>query len=137
MTQATITLRFVGTDLKPKVLTRLFNVSPTTTYSRGDSRGPNATKHGIPPYKVGAWLYSEDTAKVADLDAVLQRIVKIAPVGWCELSGLSGIQGDVFVGLFLSDDQNGFHISVETIQLLNERNLEVVFDVYCSDLEGE
>jgi Domain of unknown function (DUF4279) len=116
-------LRIFG-DLEPEEISFLLGEQPTLSYRKGEER------HGVLKRK-GAWLYQVPDAEPGDLDSqirdIFERLTHDLTI-WLDLA--ESFEIDVFAGIFMEEDMEGFTLKPETLVLLTERQISIGFDIY-------
>jgi Domain of unknown function (DUF4279) len=134
VSKSTASVRFFGDELDPDEVTRLLGCDPSKQYRKGDLVSPRREHRR----KFGAWIIAtEDRSPEAiddQLASIFARTTQDLQV-WHDL--VTRYEGDVFCGLFMSESNEGFSLSVSTLQSLAARGLEIGFDVYGPDDEPE
>lgn len=122
-------LRFFGDALVPEDISNLLGGNPTDAALRGTPRiWPNG-KSTIA--KTGKWLRTAPDCRPSDLPAQIGFLVSGLTEDmsiWRDLS--MRFNGNILVGFFMSDGNEGCDLPPETIKLLADRGLALWLDVY-------
>jgi hypothetical protein len=127
--ETVITLRFFGDDLDPEEITARFGCQPTVGVRKG---GTWLTARGVEKVSPrGSWRLAAERVQPGDLDGEIFRM--FAPLTkdldvWREFAGR--YRGNIFVGLFMADENEGISISPETLVALGARGLTLDLDIY-------
>lgn len=125
-----VSVRLTGDRLDPDEITTLLRCEPVFAIRKGDERVTGAF---VRKALTGVWSFELRDDKTRDFSAqvrsTLDRLSDNFDV-WRRLSTQFRIE--LFVGVFLSDVNQGFCLSPEIVHELSVRNLQVGFDVYCS-----
>jgi hypothetical protein len=131
-------LRFVGDDLDPDLISRMLGALPTASVCKGDVR---LTPKGreIVAY-TGIWRLEADCGAIDSLDRQIASIfdgLSDDLSAWRELA--ARYRGDIFAGLFLHHANEGLSLEPSTLAAIGERNLMLDFDIYSGtdDDEGD
>jgi hypothetical protein len=123
------TLRFFGDDLDPEEITKLLGADPTVGVRKG---GIWLTASGAEKMaRRGSWWLNVEDRSPGDLNAQISEM--FAPLTtdltiWNELS--RRFSGDVFVGLFLGESNEGNDLTPDTLAAVGLRGLELDLDIY-------
>lgn len=131
-------------DLIPDGLTSALGQSPTYFMRKG---GPVIRKGktfrdaaGLPLHaRTSLWSYSVDRREPGDLDGQIRELFG-ALTGdlsvWRRLS--AQYSPDLFVGLFLTESNEGIELSAECLSILSMRGVSLSLDIYSlADSSGE
>jgi hypothetical protein len=127
--KSVISLRFFGDDLDPEEITARLGGQPTVGVRKG---GTWRTASGAEKVsRRGSWRLAAERVQPGDLDGEIAKM--FAPLTtdmdvWREFSGRYG--GDIFVGLFMADENEGISVSPETLAALGARGLTLDLDIY-------
>ena len=122
-----VSLRIIGQDLDPDVITAWLGTSPSSSRRRGDTN--MATRNGS-AWKSGAWFLNAET-EGESLDALVRRVlakVDSSPQTWARIH--QAFDADLFCGLFLDGLNRGTHLESETAALIGKLGLTIEFDIY-------
>lgn len=120
------TLRFFGDDLDPDELSGLLGCSPTRSHRKGDP----VTKDGRGSHRTNGWLLESALDRSASLDEHVSGLfaqVTSEPDAWNRIARFGP---DLFVGLFLTDFNQGDAVSPATASLLAARGVRLSLEVY-------
>ena len=126
-----ITLRVFGDDLDPDRISSQLGCLPTSSERKGVPV-PSARGARIP--KRGRWFLSIESKNCNEDDDVEDGVrILLASLPsdkdlWDFLTKTYKV--DIFCGLFLGAENQGFGISPDLSKLLADRNLEIGFDLY-------
>jgi hypothetical protein len=129
ISETAVTLRFMGDDLDPSEVSRLLGAE-ADGHRKGDRRFTSKDGH-VALWKTSGWILKTERAMPGDLDgqisALLGRLTDDLDV-WRDLS--RRYRGDVFIGLFMIEGNEGIGLSATSLQNLAERGLGIDFDIY-------
>ncbi|WP_449395944.1 DUF6228 family protein [Devosia riboflavina] len=127
-------LRFWGDELDPHEVTRLMGATPTSAVSKGELIAGRASRTA----RSGRWSLTVNRRQPGDLSGqiadILSGLTQDLDV-WRDLSGR--FRGCIFVGFFMSEGNEGYDLSSETLKLLTDRGLSVLLDVYSGQNEDD
>lgn len=129
VSESRATLRFFGDTLDPAEVTGLLGVQPTGSEMKGHvRRTPNGNESIA---RTGGWRLHSADRKPADLPAQIDEL--FLPLTsdlsiWRDLAGR--YRADIFVGLFLSESNQGMALPPETLRRIADRRLTIDFDIY-------
>lgn len=124
-----VSLRFMGDDVNPDLITRLLRCRPTEARRKGDE---------LPrPYymvaKTGSWIFRASRTDEQNLEEqislLLDRMSDDLQV-WATVT--HNCQADLFCGVFLKAWNRGFSLSPELLKRVADRHLLLDFDIYCA-----
>jgi hypothetical protein len=120
----------MGDDLEPAAVTELLGVMPTFAARKGELVERRGRTH---PQGTGIWLlkHATEPSMEWDLDAAVVTLLASLPADaaiWQELGRRYSL--DVFCGLFMSSDNQGFDLAPATLAALGARGLRLSADVY-------
>jgi hypothetical protein len=124
------TLRIQGDELDPAEITRLLGVTPTAAGPKGE----RITGKGEPRTRVtGTWSLSLElpASDHWPLEQVLTALLAALPSDsdlWTSLGNRFTL--DVFLGLFMTTDNQGFHVSPVLLSALATRHWQLSADIY-------
>ena len=121
-----VSLRFGGPDLDPDEISGLLGGEPDYRHTRGE---PMPKGRGL--WREGMWSRQVAVAEPGGLDAQITALLEgLSP----DLSVWEALgqryDANVFVGLFLTDSNEGVSLDPSTLQLLSERRLRLDLDIY-------
>ena len=121
------TLRISGDALDPSVITGLLGHAPTSSQMKGQHISTRVAKFGM-------WRLEAAPRTPGDLDAqvdeILSKLSQDLSV-WASIT--STYTADLFCGVFLSGSNEGLSLSVETLEALGARGVEIGLDIYSGD----
>jgi hypothetical protein len=126
MDEAAITIAVYGETLKPKEVTSLLGVEPTSSFEAGHRPGPQS-----PPIPHGAWFYEirgSDPLTTEDLATMLFAQLPTDPAVWSTLGRL--YRTKVRVALHMEAWNRGFGFSAATLKRIADTGAELDFDIY-------
>jgi len=127
--RSALTLRFSGDDLDPTVITRTLGHQPSLAYAKG---APWTTPRGkLMVGRTGVWNLSAGGRTPADLDAQVGELfyqLAMDLTAWRSLS--ARFRGELFVGLFHGDYNEGMSVAAATLAAIADRGLGVDLDIY-------
>jgi hypothetical protein len=129
VSSSTVTLRFFGDTLEPAEVTRLIGAQPTSSELKGTVRRTRNGNESIA--RTGGWTLSVPNRSPADLSAQIAQL--LLPLTsdlavWDDLT--KRYRADIFVGLFLRNENEGESLTPEALRLLADRHLTINFDIY-------
>lgn len=131
-----VSLRFRGDDLDPDVLTKALGTAPTKSARKGDIW---TTPKGTPvTARHGFWHRRIDDVSPGDLDAQIETLFAEMSSDmeiWQDLS--QRYHGNVFVGIFLREDNEMTGMEPKTLAALGQRGLTLELDIYSGSTEDE
>lgn len=127
--QTSVSLRFFGDDLDPKNVTTALGVLPT----RAEEKGQLITNvlGDVRTAGRGSWCYTVERRTPGDLDGQIKELFDALTNDlsiWRLLAGKYA--ADLFVGMFLSEENEGVAISATSLEMVSSRGLALEFDVY-------
>lgn len=120
-------LRFIGDELDHQEVTKLIGAKPTNAASKGElivGRGSRVARSG-------RWSLSVSRRQPGDLNSQIEEVLSGLTQDldiWRDLSARFG--GCIFVGLFMSAENEGYDLSPDTLKLLTDRGLSLSLDIY-------
>ena len=132
ISETTATLRFFGDDLDPNEVTLRLGSVPTDAIRKGDARTGKHKPDGSPLIaRTGKWVRKVPAQKPGNLelqiDAILSGLTDDLAI-WQDLS--SRYKGNIFVGFFMAEGNEGYDLSPKTLKLLTDRGLALQLDIY-------
>jgi hypothetical protein len=124
--QTAVSVRFSGDDLDPADVTQALGATPDIAYRKGD-----AVRDGRGIGRTGLCSFRAPRATPGDLDGQITRLLDgLSPdlAIWRDLS--QRYRGEVFIGLFLTESNEGMGIASATIDALAQRGLQIDLDIY-------
>ena len=128
--RSTVSIRFGGKDLDPDLITAALG-EPTYVKKKGHpfTRGERTFIAGL-----NLWLKTCDYANSGDVDLQIAKLLSGLSQDTAEWRRLTGLyRSDIFVGLFMQAQNEGFGLAPETRRMVGERGLKIDFDVYAPD----
>lgn len=124
-----VTLRFFGDTLDPDEITRSLRVEPTIGVKKGDVW---LTSGGVEKIaRTGSWRLSMPRYEPGELDQqvtdLFRRLNDDLNI-WTDLS--KRFDGNIFVGLFLGEENEGADFRPETLAAVGLRGLRLGLDIY-------
>lgn len=123
-------LRFFGDDLDQEDVSRLLQGQPTDYARKGDMQVyPKSGRQSVA--RTGKWLRKVEAQVPGNLELQIRQLVlDLTPdlEIWRDLS--ARYTGNVFVGMFMDDTNEGCDLSAESLQYLSERGLAPWLDIY-------
>lgn len=123
-----ISLRVFGEGLDPDRISAMLGSQPSQSARKGDPFPRN-----------GRWilsLTSEECGEEFDVEDAVKLLLDRLPSDselWAALH--RDYKVDVFCGIFMGRENQGFEIPPETLRMLAERGLKIGFDVYAPENE--
>jgi hypothetical protein len=105
--------RYLDVELDPDAVTAALGCPPTGSAS------------------VSGWQYSVDRREPGDLDGQIREIFGALTddlSAWRPLAAT--YKPDLFVGIFLQDENEGIEISAESLRILADRGVSLSLDIY-------
>ncbi|KIC18577.1 DUF4279 domain-containing protein [Leisingera sp. ANG-DT] len=134
LSRSAAALRILGDDLDPAELTAVLGKEPDRFERKGDTIA--LPKQGFRTASTGSWKINASRMEPGNLDAQVAQILQGTTDNlgvWQDLCRRFDVH--LFCGLFLSDENEGFCISPETMRLLGARGIAVDFDIYAAGKE--
>ena len=129
VSETAATLRFKGDDLDPAELSRLLGAESTAQHRKGDRRIIKDVDRGSWPS--ASWVLTTTRAMPGNLDSQILTIFERLTIDieiWQDLS--KRFDGELFVGLFLVEGNEGITLSARTLSEVASRGLRLDFDIY-------
>lgn len=130
--QTVACLRFYGDDLDPDHVSQLLGATPTFAHRKGDALPVSEGRTRLAPS--GGWQLEADEElsgqlgeQVAALFAGLSDDLSV----WRDLS--ARYDGDIFVGLFMAEGNEGLSLDPAILCAIGERGLVLDFDIYAGE----
>jgi hypothetical protein len=121
-------LRIGGDSLNPDEISKILGCPPSKGYVKGQTE---PSKGRVVTRKTGAWMLDAGRQKPGDLNAqvaeLFSRINTDLDV-WAALSRKYKL--DLFCGLFMSETDEGFDLSPETMKVLADRGIKLAICIY-------
>jgi hypothetical protein len=135
MAESTVSLRIFGDDLEPEAVSRLLGCTPDSSYRNGDLISPGRSEN---KRKFGMWSIkatrAESEAYDSQIQQVLSRVSQDRTI-WKLLRARFKI--DLFCGFFMDTKNQGFCLSVASLEALARLGIEPGFDIYAPTPEEE
>jgi hypothetical protein len=129
-----VSLSFGGHDLDPDEITRALG-KPTRAARKGEIR--QRPKGGEFVSHTGIWLLNTEEAYLGEIDTQVALLFSLLSQDfdvWRDLS--VRYRGRIFVGLFLSQSNEGIAIQPQTLSAIGIRGLKLELDIYSgTDIE--
>lgn len=123
-------LRIGGDELDPQEITMLLGSEPSNSYSKGQELvGKKTGRVRIAPF--GFWCKNARKREPEDLDGQIDEILSqlTDDLGvWADVSKRFDV--DLFVGLFLEEENEGCILSPESVAKIGDRGIELQLDIY-------
>lgn len=127
-----LTLRFFGDTLDPEEITLSLGAAPTVGVKKG---GVWITSGGVEKVsKTGSWRLSMPRYSPGELDQQVGDLFKLLSADmaiWADFA--TRFDGDIFVGLFLNEGNEGVEFRPETLAAIGIRGLRLDLDIYGPD----
>ena len=127
-----VSLAIYSDTLEPEKLSELLSSTPTSAHRKGER------KHdGSAPFRVGAWILTEEGATPQTVDQVLRRLLLRLPDDpalWSEIG--EEYKVELRFGIHMTGWNKGFTISEETLARLSRMRLSFDFDLYVYEPEA-
>lgn len=132
---AVVRLRVFGDALVPEDVTVILRHQPTKAWRKGETR----TSVGRHPLlaKDGAWLLDSELPNSVPVDAQISSLLAAVTsdvTAWHTLH--QQYEVDIRCGIFLTGDDQSFHLPADLVSDLATRGLRLEFDIYAG-LEDE
>ncbi|MDP1557243.1 MAG: DUF4279 domain-containing protein [Hyphomonas sp.] len=129
-------LRILGDDLDPEEITALLGKEPTVAERKGQeiTSGTGAKRVA----QSGRWSFHSDSRTPGDLDNQITELLNGTSddlAVWNDLAVRFRI--DIFCGLFLLEENEGFSLSPQTLLRIGERGIKLGFDIYAPETTDE
>ena len=121
------TLRISGNALDPAVITDLLGHGPTSSQMRGQYVSGHIAKFGMWRLEAARQAPGDLDAQIAEIFSKLTQDLSV----WASIT--STYTADMFCGLFMSGTNEGLSLSVETLEALSARGIELGLDIYSKD----
>ena len=135
-----VTLRIYGDDLVPQDITRMLGAQPSHACTKGEMGKKMAgLKVGdLRVAKTGMWRLCASNREPEDIDGQIREIfsqISADVAVWQNLT--KNYQVNLFCGLFMTKTNDGLSISPQSMAVLAERGIELWFDIYAPDEDGD
>ena len=124
------TLRIMGDALVPDDVTRLLCCPPTRAETKGEViRSKHSGRQRVA--RTGSWRLVANDRNPEDLEGRVAEIfsrLNYDPATWRALAEAYTI--DLFVGLFMANDNEGLTLSPQALAMLSERHVTLSLDIY-------
>lgn len=127
-----VSLRVIGDDLDPAVVSNLLACPPTKAYCKGDAL-PGRSRRVA---RTGVWILRGVDDSPGGIDEKIGRLLDRVSSDSAAWTALAPYRKDVFCGLFLNQWNRGGWLSPELMQRLAERGLRLELDIYGAE-EGD
>jgi len=134
--RAVATLRIIGPDLDPDMITAVLGKRP----SRCERKGQEIpTTEGRPPRiaRFGQWRIDAPVATPSDINLQVKQMLEGLSQDitvWRSLT--TQFKVDIFCGWFMNKSNEGEDISAETMAALGQRGIALSLDIYAPDTEA-
>lgn len=126
-----ITLRISGEHLDPDRISALLRCKPSGSERKGAPVGSRIPKRGQWHLTVD----SKDCSEEVDVEDAVRMLLDRLPSASEPWSSLSrDYRVDIFWGIFMDRENQGFGIPAEISRMLADRRLETGFDVYAPEI---
>lgn len=125
----TIGLRIFGDDLVPDAVTAALGKSPTQCRTKGELIPSKSGNSRLA--KTGSWHYRVERREPGDLDGQISELFGALTADlsvWRAL--VATYKVDLFVGFFMSEENEGIEISAASMETLSSRGIVLGLDVY-------
>jgi hypothetical protein len=133
MHKSVATLRIMGDDIVPADISSLLNCTPTKSRKKGDAIiGEKTGTKSIA--RTGMWSLCSVEQEPENLDRQIEEILANLTANmktWQMLARAYRV--DIFCGLFMHRENEGFAISPASLLALGQRGITLSFDVYGPD----
>lgn len=132
--ETSATLRFWGDELDPHEVTKLLGAAPT----RGAFKGQLIVGRGPMVARSGKWHLTVNRRQPGNLSGQIEEILSGLTQDldvWRDLS--NRFDGNVFVGFFMAEGNEGYDLSSKTMKLLTDRGLSLLLDIYSGGNEDD
>jgi hypothetical protein len=126
----TVSLRIRGDDLNPQEITAALGTDPASAVRKGEAVAFEGIVGKAP---TGVWLLKLQTPQAGSVDDQVRAILNAVPNDseiWNLLTGRFSCE--LFIGVFLSEMNQGFDIPPATLKEIADKGLSLAFDVYYS-----
>jgi hypothetical protein len=131
--KSTVCLRIYSDDLIPEEITKSLECEPTFTQFKGQELlGPQSGRKRIA--MTGMWRLGTDKRTPEDINSQIYELLNQVSSNlevWESIN--KHYQVDLFCGLFMNLENEGFDLTPQTMKLLSERGITIGFDVYGPD----
>jgi hypothetical protein len=122
------TLRICGDALVPDDVTRLFECPPTRSEARVTSDQAKASPEALPAPAAGV---SRPVIAIRGISKGRSPNLFAAQCLTCGLEGIwRSLRHRLFVGLFITRDNEGIILSLQTLATFSERHIRLSLDIY-------
>ena len=133
VTDAVVTLRIFGDHLDPALISDMLGQQPTGSDRKGDIH-TSASSGSTRVAKTGSWRLSVEERESADINLLIEDLLASLNQDtriWKQIS--KQFDASVSIGIFMSNENEGFDLKASTLSALAERRISVSFDMYSSD----
>ena len=126
------TLRFFGDELDPADITRALGSQPSVSARKGEIWRTTAGAEKVA--RRGFWRLETKRRSPGALERQIGELLSLVTddlAVWALLT--SKYEADIFCGLFLGEENEGFSLSPRISNAAGVRGLELNFDLYSSD----
>lgn len=125
-----VSLRVFGDDFNPNEITRILRCEPTKKTVKGEvivgkfSGHQRVSKHS-------SWILKSDEDESVELEEQIIKLlgrVSYELTVWEDIGSRFSI--DLFCGLFLKKENRYCSLSVDTLKMLADRRIKIMFDIY-------
>jgi hypothetical protein len=125
-------LRIFGDGLMPEEITQMLQCAPTVAQRTGEViRYPSGRERIV---QRGNWRLDASTAEPEDINGQVRSLLsklESALEVWKNL--VQRFDVDMFCGVFMGGDNDGFSLAPDVMMLLGERGITIDFDIYSAD----
>ncbi len=128
------TLRFWGDELDPQEVTKLLGAAPT----RGAFKGQLIVGRRPMVARSGKWHLTVNRRQPGNLSGQIEEILSGLTQDlnvWRDLS--NRFDGNIFVGFFMAEGNEGYDLPSKTMKLLTDRGLSLLLDIYSGGNEDD
>ena len=125
-----VSIRIMGRELDPLQISSLLECEPEFSYKKGEKLIDDKTGRESEAI-FGMWSISVPEAKPGDIDGqiavLLDQLVNDISI-WKDIA--ERYRANMFCGLFMHENNEGFVLSPSTLCALGDRKIELDFDIY-------
>jgi hypothetical protein len=127
-----VSLAIYSDDLEPAKLSDLLGCHPTSSQRKGERK-----HEGSAPFRIGAWILTEEGRTPESVDQILRRLLLRLPDDpdlWSKLADEYKVE--LRFGIHMTGWNKGFTISAEALARLARMRLSFDFDLYAYEPEA-